>query len=293
MRPVPSRKHHLAVLVILLVVVANTAITFQEKYIQDDQANLLVETISQRSPELYRYDSVFSHQRGVNPWRIHLPGWGAILRAAQWLAGSKDPLDALRILGAFMLLLYLMSMYILLYRQSHSTTVAVLVALLSMAIFSTARPYWGMGPLFTVVPANIPLIFIPILAWGFVRWHWRWSILWVFFGIGLIANIHASSAFYFAIVIILAMLFLDGGRLSTWVKAAIVIPLVAIGASGAIWYYYHYLTLPQAPTFKELFALQVSVADVEVNSFYYFYPQVIIEILRWLPVAVMLAIPSV
>ena len=293
MRPVPSRKHHLAVLVILLVVVANTAITFQEKYIQDDQANLLVETISQRSPELYRYDSVFSHQHGVNPWRIHLPGWGTILRAVQWLAGSKDPLDALRILGAFMLLLYLMSMYILLYRQSHSTTVAVLVALLSMSIFSTARPYWGMGPLFTVVPANIPLIFIPILAWGFVRWHRRWSILWVFFGIGLIANIHASSAFYFAIVIILAMLFLDGGRLSTWIKAAFAIPLVAIGASGAIWYYFHNLTICQFPTFRELFALQQRIADVEVNSFYYFYPQVIVEILRWLPVAVMLAIPSV
>jgi len=89
------------------------------------------------------------------------------------------------------------------------------------------------------------------------------------------------------------MLFLDGGRLSTWIKAALAIPIISIGAAGAIWHYYHYLTFPQLPTFEELFALQSSVADVEVNSFYYFYPRVIIEILRWLPVAVMLAIPSV
>lgn len=293
MRPVPSTKHHWAGLVILAVVVANTAITFRQSHLEGSQANMLVEVISRDSPHLYRYDSLFSHEAGIGAWRTHQPAWRGIIRASSWLAGSGNPIDSLRLTGAFMLLFYLTSMYILLYRQTHSVSVAVLVALLSMSIFSTARPYWGMGPLFTVVPANIPLIFIPILAWGFVRWHRRWSILWVFFGIGLIANIHASSALYFAIVIILAMLFLDGGRLSTWVKAALAIDIVAIGASGAIWHYYRYLTFPPIPTFKELFALQAWVADVEVNSFYYFYPRVIIEILRWLPVASLLAAPSV
>ena len=100
MRPIPSKKHHWAVLVLLAVVAINTALTFVSPRASADQANMLAEVYKQQDPALYGHDEVFGPSGAGAPWRLRLPAWRALLGAAVWLAGPADPVNALRMLGA-------------------------------------------------------------------------------------------------------------------------------------------------------------------------------------------------
>ena len=72
MRPIPARRHHWAVVVLVGVVAANTALTYRQVNITDDQANMLAEVLKSDNPLLYPSDDVFSDSGDGAAWRLRL-----------------------------------------------------------------------------------------------------------------------------------------------------------------------------------------------------------------------------
>ncbi|MDY7010610.1 MAG: hypothetical protein SVV80_07645 [Planctomycetota bacterium] len=292
MRPVPVKKHHRVVLVILAVVAINTLVTFRQNHITGSQANLLAEVYKRQDPALYSSDDVFAGTGDNSVYRLNLPAWQSVLASAIDIGGPDEPINALRLLGAGMLLLYLLSMYILLYRQTHSTSVATLVAVASMSIFSTSRPYWGLGPIFTVTSASLYLTVVPLLVLGFVRTHKKPAVLLVFFLVGLCGNIHFMSAANLAIVMLTAMLGLGRLKPGAWVRAAGSLTAAVVGASPAI--YHYYVTFSSSGAFRlPSMSWQCLRSVLDNSGMNVLYPGVLIEALRWLPVACTLVAPVV
>ncbi len=292
MRPVPVKKHHWAVLVILAVVAINTLVTLRQEHITGSQADLLAEVYKHQDPSLYSSDGVFAGSGNDAAWRLNLPAWQSIVAWAIEFAGPDEPINALRLMGAGMLCLYLLGMYVLLYRQTHSTSVATLVAVASMAIFSTSRPYWGLGPIFTVTPASLYLSVVPLLALGFVRTHKKPLILVVFFAVGLCGNIHLVSAVNLAAVMFIAMLGLGRLKPGAWLRAGASLAAAVIGASPAL--YHYYVTFSQTGTFAfPMMTWQGLRTVLDHSGMNVLYPEVLIEALRWLPVACALVAPVI
>ena len=290
MRPIPAKRHHWAVAVLIAVAAANAALTFRQSDISDPQANLLAEAFKRGDPGLYASDETFGPAGAGALWRMHLPAWQWVLSAAGRLGGSADPLNALRILGTAALSIYLLGMYALLYRQTHSSSAATLVAAMSMAIFSVKRPYWGLGPMFAVTPATLYVAVVPLAAWGLLRLRRSWRLPAVFFLAGLCGNIHLPSAMNLVLVMALAVVAADRFRPRAWALAAASGAAAVVGAAPAI---IHYcltfraagISLPQMSISQLRGILQLAGVNV-------LYPDVLVQALRWLPVAVVLAAPA-
>lgn len=290
MRPLPPKRHHWALAVLVAVVAGNTALSFRQSNITDDQANMLAEVLKRKNPALYRSDEIFGSSGPAALWRMRLPAWQALLGGAVRLGGAGDPLNALRILGAACMLLYLLGMYLLLLRQTHNAPMAALLAVMSVAIFSLKRPYWGVGPIFAVTPATLYLAFVPLLVLGFVQLRRRWSITGVFFLAGLCGNIHLTSAINLVLVMGIALLLLERFRGRAWALAGLSGAAAALGAAPAI---YHYaatfgaagISLPEMSIAQLRSILQLTGSNV-------LYPEPLTQVLRWLPLAVLLAAPA-
>lgn len=290
MRPIPAKRHHWAVIGLTAVVAANTALVFRQVNITDDQANMLAEVFKRNDPGLYAADEVFGPTGPAAPWRAREPGWRALLGGAAWLGGAADPLNAFRILSAASLLVYLLGAYALLYRQTRSTSTAALVAAMSMAIFSVRRPYWGAGPIFAVTPATLYLAAVPLLVMGFLRLRRRWSVLAVFFLAGLCGNIHLHSAVNLVLVLALALVASERFRPRAWALGALSVVAAAIGAAPAIYHCQAALRAGGALTTEMTISQFRGI--LELAGLNVLYPQVLIQGLRWLPVAAALAAPA-
>jgi len=285
MRPIPGKRHHWAVLVLLAVVAGNTLLTWRSEKVTSQQANMLAETLKRNDPSLLTHDAVFAGR-----WRLYPAAWHGLMSWALDLFGRRDPIDALRVVGAGTLLVYLLAAYTLLYRQTHSIGVSVLVAVMSTAIFSLKRPYWGLGPLATVGPRSLVLAVIPLVVLGFLRQRTRWTVAAVFLGAGLLGNVHLPSGVNLVLVMFLAMLAVGRFRPRVLALAAASLAAAAVGALPAMLDYAR--TLGEA----RAFLAPASGADVRaalnVAGVHLLYPGVLNEFLRWLPVAAMLAIPA-
>ena len=240
MRPIPSRRHRWAVALFLVVTAGSTALTFHEPTLPTRQANLLAEVFRSRHPaegKLYANDPVFAESGQAAPWRLHLPAWRALLGAAERLVAPADAVNAFRLLGAALVLAYLLSMYVLLYRQTLSALTAMLVALMSLAVYSDKPPYWGIGPVFTVTPAGAYLAAVPVLMLMFVNARRPWALAGVFFLAGAAGNVHISSAVNLTAVLSLVLLARERFRLRACVTVGLCLLAAAAGAGPALYYY--------------------------------------------------------
>ncbi len=290
MRPRPPARHRQAVLILVAIVAANTELSFLGGEITDHQADMLAGVFKRADPGLYGSDAVFGPTGPGAPWRQDSPTWQSLLAGALWLGGAGDPLHAYRILGAAALLVYLLGMYALLYRQTHSSGVATAIAAMSMAVFSLRRPHWGLGPIFTVTPATLYLATVPLLVLGIGRLRRRWSVLAVFFAAGLAGNVHLASAINFVLVMAVVLLALWRFRGRGWALACLAIVAAAAGATPTI---HHYLAAARA---ADLAVPHISLAqlrsDLELARMELLYPGILLSVLRWLPVAALLAVPA-
>jgi hypothetical protein len=289
MRPIPANHHIWAALALLAMAVGNTVFTFYQDDVSDEQANLLAEALKRQDAGLFAHDPVFGPAEAGAPWRTADPAWSATFGALTRLPLS-DPFDPFRILGGAMLACYLLGMYALAYRQGRSTSVAILVAFLSTAVFWHRRAGWGIGPIFTFTPTALYMSLTPLLALGFMHLRQRGWVVAVFFAAGALGNFHLASAVN--LVVVLAVVVLGLGRLSRRSAAVAAAGVTAgiVGAAPAI-----YLAWAEASAAGAGMAAlsmdqvynALAVAPVNV-----LYPGVLIEALRMLPVAAFLALPS-
>ena len=270
----------------LLVVAGSTALTFREPGLPTRQANLLAEVFKARHPaegQLYANDPVFAEGGRGAPWRLHLPAWRALLGAAERVVAPADPVNAFRLLGAALVLIYLLSMYVLLYRQTLSALTSMLVALMSLAVYSSRPPYWGIGPVFTVTPAAVYLAVVPVLMLLFVSARGVWALAGVFFLVGAAGNVHISSAANLAIVLALALLVRERFRPRAWMAVGLGALAAAAGAGPALYYYYR--TFQAAGLALPAAASADPAAAMELSGLNLLYPGVAVFAVRRLAVA--------
>ena len=291
MRPIPVSRHPWAAALFLAVVAGGTMLTFREVDVPADQANMLTEVLKSDDPVLYPNDEVFATGEAGAPWQLRLPAYRRMMQRAVHAVGRHDPVNALRLIGAVCALIYLVTMYTLLYRQTHSSIIAMLVAVMSMAIFSVRRPYWGIGPIFSVTPAGMAMCLAPLLVLLLVNSLDRWRAVGVFFLAGVLGNIHAASAANLVAVMAIVVVAIGRARPRAWGIAATGVLAGAIGASGAIVYYiFTWSAAGARPP-------EIPIAEVrrtlQLAGVYVLYPAVLIHALRWLPLAALLAAPPV
>lgn len=290
MRPIPAKKHHWAAAVLVAFVAGNTLLSFRQIDVSEDQANMLAEVFKDQDPLLYPHDPIFAEAGRGAAWRARLPAWRGLLSSALRLVGSEEPLNAFRLIGAAALLVYLVFMYLLLYRQTHSTSSATLVAVISVAIFSIKRPYWGLGPIFAATPANVYLAAVPLLALLFLNSRKRWAVVGVFFLAGLAGNVHLPSAMNLVAVMLLALLALERLRPRAWAVAIVCLAAAAAGAAPAL--YYYELTFHAAGLEWPAISMPALRGVLQLGGINFLYPAALEHVLRWLPVAVVLAAPA-
>ena len=290
MRPTPTRRHPLAVALFLLIVAGNTMLTFRQEAVPDAQANMLTEAFKSDDPSLYLNDDVFSMGGPGAPWQLRLPVYRRLVRWTVHRVGRGDPVNALRVIGAGCSLIYLVCMYVLLYRQTHSSAVAMLVAVMSTAIFSVRRPYWGIGPIFAVTPAGMALCVVPLLVLLLANSLGRWRAVGVFFLTGVLGNVHLPSAVNLLAVLSIVVVATGRARLRAWGMVLAGIAAAAIGSSGAL-VYYAVTARAAAVTWNEMPLSEVR-RTLQVAGVYVLYPAVMIHALRWLPMTALLAAPA-
>ena len=291
MRPTPTRRHPLAAALFLVIVAGNTVLTFRQPDVPDAQANMLTEVFKSDDPLLYLHDDVFSMGGPGAPWQLHLPVYRRLVGWAVHAVGRDDPVNALRLIGAGCSLIYLVCMYLLLYRQTHSSVVAMVVAVMSMAVFSTRRPYWGIGPIFAVTPAAVALCVVPLLVLFMANSLGRWRAVGVFFLAGVLGNVHLPSAVNLVAVLAIVVVAMGRGRLRAWGMVLAGAAAAAAGASGTL-VYYAVTARAAGVTLTEMPMSQVDEV-LQLAGVYVLYPAVLIHTLRWLPMAALLAMPPV
>jgi len=285
------KKHQWAIVVFLAVAAGNTALSFRDSELSEDQANMLAEVYKRQDPALYASDETFGPSGPGAPWRGRLPAWQVLLGGAVRLFGQGDPLNGFRAIGAAALLVYLLAMYVLLYRRAHSVSVAAIVTLMSTAIFSVRRPYWGIGPLFAVGPATVYLAFVPLVVLMFLRRWQRWPVVGVFFLAGACGNLHLPSAVNLVGAMTVVLVGLGRFRRRCWCLAGLSLLAAAVAAAPAIYHCARALRAAGVAGSETTFS-QARDA-LELARMNLLYPGVLVELLRWLPVAFLLAAPAV
>ncbi len=294
MRPVPSQRHYWAVLILVATVAANAAISSLEVVLTPSQANLLCESYKAQDSSALPNDTVFGS--GSSLWRLHLPAWQSVLASAVRVAGwfTHDPVQiphlAILLLAGLSLLLYLLSMYWLLYRQTRIWSVSVLVAILSTAIFSPRQPAWGIGPAFAVGPEFLYRALIPLIALLLVRWRHSYLVVAAFFLAGVWGNFEPVSGV--TVLLIMLIGFLASRRFRPLALLQGLLGLLAgvIALSPAIFYsiatfYYAGAKLVRMPLADLRETLLAGGVDV-------LYPGLLADTLRFLALAAIIGTPS-
>ncbi len=197
MRPVPKARHLAAVAIILVIGAFTHLHAVCQSELTDQQVRDLVNMLRSTNGQLYQHDAVFGDS-GL--WRFRTPVWQWYLHEAYVVGGQKSVLNGLTALAGPLMLIYLLGMYVLLYGQCRSWSIACYVSVLSIAVIPLAGEGWGLGPLSSISASTVFLAAVPWLAVAFVATVDSPAVLWVFLGIGVLANIHAVTGMNLALV---------------------------------------------------------------------------------------------
>lgn len=124
---------------------------------------------------------------------------GDILNAYKWLVA---PLNFIYLIGCYLLLMEIIG------RWRLALGFAVLA---SLPIFiPLAGENFGMGPFVHFSRRHLFTAFVPLMLWGFFRWRGEPSrLVWIFAGLGLIANFHASGILLIQIIALAWLMYRD------------------------------------------------------------------------------------
>lgn len=285
-------------MILAAVSAAIGTMAWYDRQLTDEQVNVATNVIRATQPDLYSHDPVFGSS-GL--WQFNSPAWQWYLQqvyrasgaadkpADQWT--SDDVLPAFRILVGPLTLIYLAGMYLLLWQQCRSWSVACYTAILSMAmIFVPGGSFWGLGPLSSMAPSTVVMVFIPLLVWAMLRWSNSPAILWVFFAAGLLANVQAVTGMNFALVLALTYLGYQRWRPRAW-GMALLGGLIALAAASP--YLWHFASLRLALSTGSAanwpaVALAFQQGDITV-----LYPAMLDDALEFLAYTLVLWIPAV
>ncbi len=252
MRPSPKPRHLVAVAIFLVIGSLAYLAALSEDRMTDEQVNRSVNALRAADPGLYAADPVFG-ESGL--WRFNNPLWQWYLKEVYRVAGTDNLLKPLQLLTGPVVVVYLLGMYALLWRQCRSWTVSCYVAVLSLAIISVVGgSQWGLGTVGSMTPEALCVAMAPLLLRAFLDRIDSPAVLWVFAAAGLLANINVPTGINLALVFAIVLLGRRKFGLRGWALAISGGLVTVAAASPHLW---HFLTQRRA------FATAASVADWE------------------------------
>lgn len=298
MRPVPQSKHVLAGLIFVLVAAASSYLAFQDTRFSEEQVYFATTAAKRHQPELYRFDSVYGNVHGVvngrgQLWRVQTPVLLGMMDMVLAPEGYRNLLLPFRLMAGAVVMVFLVGMYALLWRQTRSSTIACFVAVLSATITETfGNWFWGIGSLASITPQGLVLAVSPLLLLSYVRNVERGRVALTFGAIGLCANLHLIAATNLALI--LFGVYLGQRRFSLKSVAG---GFVALGCFllGALPYLAYFFALrislaAGAPAGSAVSSAAVMEA-LRISDLAVLYPEVLGPLLEWGIYAVILAIP--
>ena len=298
MKAVPRTHHLLAATILLGVAVVYGYQAALDDRISEQQINIATVAVKEHRPELFPHDPVYG-RRGV--WRVYTPVFQSLLKLVLVPNDYQSPDLPFRLMVPVVALVFMGSMYALLYRECRSWSVATFVAVVSTRVtYTLGRTYWGVGSLASMTPATLFLAGVPLVIMAMLRHDdigrsgrkARPSRLFFLFGlIGLGGNLNLVMAMNLTLVMLMVYLARRRFALSAW-PTAMGCALSAL--IGAMPYTLYYLALRWRIT---PFTAAVETMAVE-NAFQIarldvLFPQILEPMLLGLvPMALFVAVPA-
>ncbi|MFP4053113.1 MAG: hypothetical protein ACLFV7_04530 [Phycisphaerae bacterium] len=289
MRPIPTQRHLIAVMILAAVAAASGALAWADPGLADSQVHVSTTAAKRAHPNsLYVSDLVYGPSE---LWRLSSPAFQGLLELILAPTGYRDLTLPFRVLAGPAVLFFLCGMYALLYRQTRSWSVSAYVAVLSsMVTYALGRSFWGLGSLASITPSGLVLAFVPWVVLSFLHYNDQWRVVLAFLALGILGNFHLDVAANLSII--LAIVYLGQRRFHprAWPMAAACLGVAAL-ASLPYWAYflgmYHRLSGGQQPD-AELVSRAFELGQLAV-----LYPWVFDSLLNWLVVAAIPLVASV
>lgn len=292
MKAVPRTHHFLAGTILLGVAVVYAYQAALDDRISEQQINIATVALKEQRPELYPHDPVYG-RRGI--WRVYTPVFQSLLKLVLVPNDYQSPDLPFRLMVPVVALVFMGSMYALLYRECRSWSVATFVAVVSTRVtYTLGRTYWGVGSLASMTPATLYLAGVPLVIMAMLRHDDigrtgqkpRASRLFFLFGIiGLGGNLSLVMALNLTLVMLMVYLGRRRFALSAW-PTALGCALSAL--IGAMPYSLYYLALRWNITPSNAAVEAVAIENAfQVARLAVLFPQILEPMLHWLvPTAV-------
>jgi hypothetical protein len=294
MRPVPSSKHILSVVIFLFVAGWSGWWAFTEHRLSESQLAFAAAAARRHDPTLLRYDSAFGKLHGQGRlYELPTPVFLALLDAVLIPSGYQDLTLPFRVLAGPMVFLYLCGMYALLWRQTHSSTISAFVAVLSVTVLETFGDwFWGIGPLETISPQGLVIACSPLVLMSYLRNSHRLHVGLTFAFLGLLGNIHLVSASNLALVLLLTHLFRNRFSRGALLQAGLSIALFTLGTLPYLMYFLSLRSQLAAAAETTGISAHAVLDALRLADLDVMYPELRNSLLRWVLYVAALAIPS-
>lgn len=189
-----------------------------------DQMLIVAGALKDADPSLYRIDPIF----GANQYQFNTPTFRAILVFLMRLGLEVRAVHA--VLLAISSFVYLCGMGWLIFEVTKNRLTSAMVAYASLFPYASAgSTYWGIAGLGAVVPRSVFLGFIPITMAAYWRWRQTVWVYAVFFGLGVVSNLHPVSGFYLSQALLLTLVVEFGVSPATIKRALLAAGCFAVG----------------------------------------------------------------
>jgi hypothetical protein len=294
MRPVPSTKHVLSVVIFLAFSVGSGYLAWKDHRLSEEQISFATAAVKRHQPNLMKYDTVYGDVHADGRLRqLHTPVFLSLMELSLIPTNYEDLTLPFRVGVAPFVFLYLCGMYALLWRQTRSSTISAYVAVLSTTVIHTfGNWFWGLGTLASITPQGILVAVSPLLLLSYLQNAHRPQVVVTFGAIGLCANLHLISAMNLALILLAVHL----GRNRFSPRALFLgVGCVVFFAVGASPYLLYFILLrrsiaaaagnPAVSTEAVLYALRISELAV-------LYPEMLRSLLNWSLYVTALAVPA-
>lgn len=286
MRPVPQSRHLLATLLLAAAAAFYGYLAFNDDRLSDSQEYTLTGALKLLNPDLLAHDAIYGLS-GL--WRLESPLFQHLMLGGLELTGPEDLTLPLRWAVGPVTLVFLLGMYLLLWSQTHSWSVSVVVAIMSATVTpAIGGASWGVGSLGSITASGLVMALVPWVALAFLRFREDWRLIPLMGAAGLLANLAAATAMNLVLVLLLTYVMRHRREPKAWLRA---------GASGlaaaaaALPYAWRYFVL------AERLAVGAGRYDVQaaheaLAGWGVMYPQVLGELLSWPLFLFLLVVPT-
>ena len=268
MRPVPSSKHILSIVIITVISLLSGYVAFQKDTLTPEQENYAASAYKRHFPDSMPYDSLFGkiNAKGRLP-QMNTPVFTALLEMSLIPTDYKDPTLPYKIGVIPFTFIFLCGMYSLLWQLCRSSTIACYTAVLSMTVIRTLGDWsWGIGTLESITPAGIVVAFAPIVLISYLQNKNRLQVVISFMAIGVLGNISFIAAFNFMLGLLAVQFWNTGFKPKALIRAACCVGAYLIGCLPYILYFISLKSSIAASTPDQIIPAKIVICALQTSN---------------------------